>query len=230
MEKIEHVYSAEIKEIVGEPPKWLLKSGGGSLLLLLLLLVALSAFTSYTDKKIIAIQIYREQQAFIISKSLNVQQFLKASGSQVKKGEDIALADHNGVRQTLTAPFIGKLFYDEGALTNPTKKDTLAMLVPSSGVFKFRGEISTEYARLLNDAKSTAFKITPNNQLDKDLEIFGKLISLGPLKANNMLDFTGIIEPSSGIVLDQNYVAVLNLDSKLTLVLDNKTILSRILH
>lgn len=230
MEKIEHVYSAEIKEIVGEPPKWLLKSGGGSLLLLLLLLGALSAFTRYTDKKIIAVQIYREQRAFILSKSLNVQQFLKSSGSQVKKGEDIALTDYNGMKQTLTAPFIGKLFYDDGALTDPTIKDTLAMLVPSKGVFKFRGEISTEYARLLNDAKSTTFKITPNNQLDKDLEIFGKLTSLGPLKANNMLDFTGIIESASGIILDQNYVAILNLDSKLTLVLDNKTILSRILH
>lgn len=230
MDKREHVYSAEIKEIVGEPPKWLLKSGGGSLLLLLLLLGALSAFTRYPDKKIIAVQIYREQNAFILSKNLNVSRFLKASGAQVKKGETIALTDQNGVRQNLTAPFSGKLFYDDGALTNSVKKDTLAMLVPSKGVFKFKGEISTEYARLLNNAKNTAFKIAPNNQVDKDLEVYGKLTALGPLKANNMLDFTGTIEPASGTILDQNYVAILNLDARLTLVLDNKTILSRILH
>jgi hypothetical protein len=230
MDKIEHVYSAEIKEIVGEPPKWLLKSGGGSLLLLLLLLGALSAFTRYPDKKTITVKIYREQNAFILLKSLNVRQFLKTSGAQVKKGEAIAQADHDGIKQIITAPFTGKLFYDDDALTNAIKKDTLAMLVPSKGGFKFKGEISTEYARLLNDAKSSAFKIVPNNQVDKNLELYGKLTALGPLKANNMLDFTGTMAPGSGSILDQNYVAILNLDAQLTLVLDNKTILSRILH
>ena len=83
---------------------------------------------------------------------------------------------------------------------------------------------------MLNDAKSSAFKIVPNNQVDKNLELYGKLTALGPLKANNMLDFTGTMAPGSGSILDQNYVAILNLDAQLTLVLDNKTILSRILH
>ncbi|MBE5317705.1 hypothetical protein IM793_00920 [Pedobacter sp. MR2016-19] len=230
MDKTEHVYSAEIKEIVGEPPKWLLKSGGGSLLLLLLLLGALSAFTRYPDKKIIAVQIYRGQHAFIFSKSSNVKEFLKSSGAPVKKGEAIALADSNGTSKTIRAPFTGKLFYDEGALTSTAKTDTLAMLVPSNGVFKFKGEISTEYARLLSNAQGTAFKIEPNNQVAKGLEIYGKLTALGPLKANNMLDFTGTIEAASGTILDQNYVAILNLDAKLTLVLENKTVLARILH
>ncbi|GGH13536.1 hypothetical protein [Pedobacter zeae] len=230
MDKTEHIYSAEIKEIVGEPPKWLLKSGGGSLLLLLLLLLALSAFTHYPDKKAIAINIYREQNPLILSKSLNVCRFLKTSGAQAKKGEAIALADRDGIKQIITAPFTGKLFYADGALTETHKKDTLAMLVPSKGGFKFKGQISSEYARLLNDSKNTAFKITPNNLLGDDLELYGKLTTLGPLKTNNMFDFTGTIEPASGNILDQKYVAVLNLDARLTLVLENKTILSRILN
>jgi len=230
MDKIEHVYSAEIKEIVGEPPKWLLKSGGGSLLLLLLLLVALSAFTHYPDKKAITVNIYREQNPLILSKSLNVYRFLKASGATAKKGEAIALTDHDGIKQIITAPFAGKLFYDDGALTETHKKDTLAMLVPSKGGFKFKGQISSEYARLLNDSKNTVFKITPDNQLGDDLELYGKLTTLGPLKANNMFDFTGTIEPASGSILDENYVAILNLDARLTLILDNKTILARILY
>ncbi|MBO9673517.1 MAG: hypothetical protein J7577_08735 [Sphingobacteriaceae bacterium] len=230
MDKIEHVYSAEIKEIVGEPPKWLLKSGGGSLLLLLLLLVALSAFTHYPDKKAIAVKIYREQNAVVLLKSLNICQFSKTSGATAKKGDAIALTDVDGIKQIITAPFTGKLFYDDGALTETVKKDTLAMFVPSNGGFKFKGQISSEYARLLNDSKSTVFKITPNNQLGDDLELYGKLNTLGPLKANNMFDFTGTITPASGSVLDLNYVAILNLDARLTLVLDNKTILSRILN
>ncbi|MEH3113742.1 hypothetical protein [Pedobacter terrae] len=230
MDKIEHVYSAEIKEIVGEPPKWLLKSGGGSLLLLLLLLVALSAFTHYPDKKAVMVKIYREQNAVVLLKSLNIHQFLKASGATAKKGEVIALAYRGGSKQIITAPFTGKLFYDDAALTETGKKDTVAMFVPSKGGFKFKGQISSEYARLLNDSKNTVFKIIPNNQLGDDLELYGKLTTLGPLKANNMFNFTGTIVPASGSLLDQNYVAILNLDAQLTLILDNKTILSRILY
>ncbi|MFD2284985.1 hypothetical protein GJU39_17435 [Pedobacter petrophilus] len=230
MDKKAHIYSAEIKEIVGEPPKWLLKSGGGSLLLLLFMLGGLSAFTRYPEKEIIPVHIYRGQNAFIISKKYCVKKFLKASGTQVKKGEAIAQADSKALNQTITAPFAGKLFYDEDALTNPSKPDTLALLVSSEGPFKFKGKIGTEYAHLLTTAKATSFKIAINNQVVKDLALYGKLNGFGPLKSGNTLAFTGTIEPASGKIIDDNYLAIQNLEGKLTLILDNKTILSRILN
>ncbi|WP_158797080.1 hypothetical protein [Pedobacter sp. L105] len=230
MENQEHQYSAEINEIVGQPPKWLLKSGGSSLLLLLLILLALSAFTSYSDKHVIPVIIFREKTIFPITGNMSVIRFLKASGEQVKKGDPIALTKQNNNSQMINAPFTGKIFYDRDALKNRHPADTLAMLVPSNGVFGFKGDVGLDYARFLSIHKGTVFTIIPDDQIENNRNIIGKITSFGLPKANNILGFSGIIEPQSGKSLEETYLSILTIKGKLVLNLDDKTILRHIFN
>jgi hypothetical protein len=224
------IYSAEITEIIGTPPRWIMRAGGGVLLLLLLGFVGLSASISIPEQTALRLRLNGTIQPYFLRQGPTSAQPVVAAGQLVRQGQ---LLLHHPLDPAADerAPFTGTVFYED--LARPARRagDTLGLLAPLTNTYRFSGRISVGRIReLQTHAANLQVEVPLNDQADGSLLLNGRLSYINPVVHQGTVTYHGQLDSLSSVALARHFTAITTLEGALLLRQHSRPILRRLLN
>jgi hypothetical protein len=216
------LYSAEMTEIIGSPPRWLLRAGSGLLLLFLLLALGVTSVVSIPEQRQFAVRLRGATPPYYLVRGQGPVRLLAVSGQVVRQGQPVALHAADSLR----APFAGTLFYEEltGAATTPA--DTLGVLVPVANAYRVSGQLAVEWLPELRQQAHLA--ITVPLSRGGTLALQGRIRYVNPSVHRGQVSFAAQLDAPSNAALRHQFGNITDLDGAILLSRRNQPILLRI--
>jgi len=219
------VYSADIAEIIGTPPRWIMRSGGGLLLLLLLAFAGLAARVSIPEQNSLPVRVSGLTQPHYLLQRPGGAQLLVAAGQRVQLGQPLGSAADE------RAPFAGTVFYAAPTGVVRSVGDTLGLVVPLINTYRFSGQLVVEQLPELHaHAEALQVQVPLPGQADGQLLLRGRLSYLDPVVRGGTVRYNGQLDSSSSAAVAQHFAAITSLEGTLLLRQRPQPILQRLLH
>ncbi len=219
------LYSAEITEIIGTPPRWIMRAGGGLLLGGLLALAALASTVPLPEQNTAPLLIRGTVPPYYLRQTTDQLRPVVASGQVVQQGQLLA----QGLRdpqQQVRAPFAGVLFYDASAAR---AGDTLGLLTPLATTYRFSGQVALGQVPALRRLSALQIEVPLDDHLGS-LTLRGHLAYLRPDVHGGLVGFAGQLDSASSLVLGRRAAALATLPGQLLLSSPGKPLTQRLLQ
>lgn len=222
------IYSAEISEIIGTPPRWIMRVGGGLLLLSLVAGVALASVVEVPEQHHAAVRISGTTAPYYLRQPAGGLRLLVTSGRPVRKGQPLAqgLADSS---LSISAPFEGA-FYTEvhPQLPEPATGDTLGVLVPAATAYRFTGRVAPEQLRELRSHGRQLLRVPLNQQATSHLLLHGQLQYINPVVRDGQVTYVGQLDSASTVRLARQFAGLSSLEGTLLVSSTHQPVLQRL--
>ncbi|RSK37524.1 hypothetical protein [Hymenobacter metallilatus] len=218
------LYSAEISEIIGTPPRWMMRVGSGLLLLALVAGVALASVVEVPEQHHAAVRISGITAPYYLRQSAGGLRLLVASGQPVQQGQRLAgsLQDSS---LAIRAPFRGT-FYAE--VPGQTANDTLGVLVPAATAYRFTGRVAPEQLRELRSHGRQQLQVALDEQADSHLLLHGQLHYINPVVRNGQVTYVGRLDSASNAQVARQFAGLNSLEGTLLVSSTHKPVLQRL--
>ena len=225
------MYSAEITEIIGTPPRWILRAGGGLLLAVLLVVGTLASTIRTAEQHPSAVRIVGVTQPYYLRQpATGGLRPLVASGQVVAQGQRLALGTDSATRPVL-APFKGTVHYDEQALAGGARPgDTLALLVPLATTYRFSGQVPLSQVAALRQSQLLQIQVPLDGRLGNGLALHGRVRYLSPVVHAGLVRYSGQLDGPSEVALGQQAATITDLRGTLLVRGASRPVLQRLLH
>jgi len=224
------IYSAEITEIIGTPPRWIMRAGGGLLLVLLLGFVGLSASVTIPEQTLLPVRLSGTTQPYYLRQGPTGGQLVVAAGQLVRQGQPLLHHPLNSAADE-RAPFTGTVFYEDPTRVSRRAGDTLGLLAPLNNTYRFSGQISVGHIRELRaHAATLQVEVPLNDQADGSLLLNGRLSYINPVVRQGTVTYHGQLDSLSSVALAQHFTALTTLEGALLLRQHSRPILRRLLN
>lgn len=220
------LYSAEITEIIGTPPRWILRAGGGLLLLALVVLVGLAATIRLPEPNRSALRISSSVPPYYLRQG--AQTPVAAAGQLIRRGQPLAISTPDSA--PVAAPFTGRLLLLPAAEAATQTGDTLGVLLPANNAYQFSGRIDLGHLRELQRLGSLPIEVPLDDQADNSLRLRGHLRYLSPEVRGGTVAYVGQLDSASSTTLARHFTGLTNLEGCLLLRSHSAPILQRLLQ
>lgn len=222
-------YSADIAEIIGTPPRWIMRSGGGLLLLLLLAFAGLAAKVSIPEQNALPVRLSGLTQPYYLLQRPGGAQPLVAAGQRVQPGQPLLAPPPGAAAER--APFAGTVFYAGPTGVARSVGDTLGLVAPLTNAYRFSGQLLVEYLPALHaHADALQVQVPLPGQADGQLLLRGRLSYLDPVVRGGTVRYNGQLDSASSAALAQHFTAITSLEGNLLLRQPPQPILQRLLR
>jgi len=220
------IYSAEITEIIGTPPRWIMRVGSGLLLLLLLVFIGLSNSIAIPETSYSNITIRAATQPYYVTQAM-ASRVVVAPGQVVEQGQPLARSAAD-TAICLRAPFRGTIFYEGPTKAQPG--DTLAVLVPLATTYGFSGKVAVSQLSQLQHRGEVELAVPLADRSESSLSLKGRLSYVNPVVHNGTATYKGHLDSASAAVLAHQLAFATSLDGTLLVSRRHQTLLNRIFN
>ncbi|HEX8328336.1 MAG TPA: hypothetical protein VF629_12400 [Hymenobacter sp.] len=222
------LYSAEITEIIGTPPRWIMRVGGGLLLGLVLGFGALAASISIPEQNVLAVRLRNATPPYYLRPGLANGQPAVPAGQVVRRGQPLLHYPLNPAADE-RAPFTGTLLYEDLAAGSRRAGDTLGLLVPLATAYRFSGRLAVGRLPELRAAGELRLEVPLAGRTTSLLALRGHLTYLDPAVHEGTVTYNGQLDSLSGVALARHFTGLTALDGTLLLPQPARPILQRLL-
>jgi hypothetical protein len=219
------LYSAEITEIIGTPPRWIMRAGGGLLLGGLLGLAALASTVRLPEQSTAPLLIRGTVPPYYLRQTAGLLRPAVASGQVVQQGQLLAQGRLDPGQQ-VRAPFTGILFYDAGAAH---AGDTLGLLTPLANTYRFSGQVALGRVPALRSLPALQIEVPLDDHLGS-LTLRGHLAYIRPDVRGGLVGFAGQLDSLSSLTRGRRAAALATLPGQLLLSSPGKPLAQRLLQ
>lgn len=185
------LYSAEITEIIGTPPRWILRVGGGLLLALVLGFGALAASVSIPEQSPAPVRLRGAIQPYYLRQSTTNGRLVVAAGQVVRQGQVLRHTTLDSAADE-RAPFAGTIFYEESAASTAHPGDTLGLLAPLANTYRFSGRLAVgRLPELRAQAGTLRLEVPLEARNASSLVLSGRLTYLDPVVRHSTVTYNG---------------------------------------
>ena len=224
------LYSAEIAEIIGTPPRWIMRAGGGLLLALVLGFGGLAASISIPKQSTAPVRLRAATQPYYLRQSAASGPLVVAAGQVVRQGQ-VLRHSASGSAADERAPFTGTLFGEVPTAGAAHPGDTLGLLAPLANTYRFSGRLAVDRLPELR-AQAHALRLeVPFETADaSSLLLTGQLTYLDPVVRQGNVTYNGQLDAHSSAALARHFAALSTLDGTLLLRQPARPVLQRLLN
>ncbi len=224
------LYSAEIAEIIGTPPRWILRAGGGLLLALVLGFGGLAASISIPKPSTALVRLRAVTPPYYLRQDAARGPLLVAAGQAVRPGQVLRHAAANPAADE-RAPFAGTLFYNAPGPGAGQPGDTLGLLAPLATAYRFSGRLAVGHLPELRAQAGDLRLEVPLETADaSSLVLTGQLTYLDPVVHQGAVTYHGQLDARSSAALARHFTALTSLDGTLLLRQPARPVLQRLLN
>lgn len=224
------LYSAEITEIIGTPPRWILRAGGGLLLVVLLVVGTLASTVRIAEQHASPLRITGVTRPYYLRQpAAGGLRTLVASGQVVAQGQLLAQRPLDPASQ-VPAPFGGTVYYEDLAGAPARPDDTLAMLVPLANTYRFSGKVALAQVPELRRSQLLQIQVPLDSRLSSSLTLHGHLHYLNPVVHDGQVSYSGQLDSLSEVALSQQAATITDLRGTLFVRSPSRPVLQRLLH
>lgn len=224
------LYSAEITEIIGTPPRWILRAGGGLLLALVLGFGTLAASVSIPEQSPAPVRLRGVIQPYYLRQSTTNNRLVVAAGQTVRQNQ-VLRHSTLGSAADERAPFAGTVFYEVSAASTAHPGDTLGLLAPLVNTYRFSGRLAVgRLPELRAQAGTLCLEVPLEARNASSLVLSGRLTYLDPVVRRGTVTYNGQLDRRSSAALTQHFAAFTTLDGTLLLRQPAQPILQRLLN
>ncbi|OGX90170.1 hypothetical protein [Hymenobacter coccineus] len=217
------LYSAEITEIIGTPPWWIIRAGGGVLLVVFVACLSLASVVQVPEQSNAPVFISGTTSPYYVRQIAGGARPAAASGQIVELGQLLVrgpLDDASGIR----APFAGRLRLQRlPAAASPG--DTIGLLVPLRNAYRFNGVLDLAQASTLSNDQALTIRVTMSDHPDSYLSLSGYLGYVSPVVRQGHVACVGQLDSLSNVLLARYSSAITNLEGTLLLTSKRKPLL-----
>lgn len=218
------IYSAEISEIIGTPPRWIMRVGSGLLLLALVAGVALASVVKVPEQHHAAVRISGTTAPYYLRQSAGALRLLVVAGQPVMQGQRLAVSrTDSGL--AIQAPFRGT-FYAE--VPGQVDSDTLGVLVPAATAYRFTGRVAPAQLRELRRHGRQQLQVALDEQADSHLLLHGQLQYINPVVRNGQVTYVGRLDSASNALVARQFTGLNSLEGTLLVSSTHKPVLQRL--
>ncbi len=222
------MYSAEITDIIGTPPRWIVRAGGGLLLALLLGAVAVAGGLRLPQRHGYPVLLRGAVAPYYLRQTAEQLQPALATG-RVEQGRYLARTGRADTPGAVRAPFAGRFFAAGLAAAATRPGDTLGLLVPLANTFRFSGRMALEQLAGLRQAGTFTIEVPLAGRADRPLVLRGRLSYLDPTVRGGLATYQGHLDSLSNVALARQLPAITQLTGTLLLSSPPQTVLHRLL-
>jgi hypothetical protein len=223
------LYSAEIAEIIGTPPRWILRVGGGLLLALVLGFGGLAASISIPQQNAAPVRLRGQVQPYYLRQGAASGLPVVAAGQLVRQGQ-VLRHSALGPAADERAPFAGTLFYEAPA-AGAHPGDTLGLLAPLANTYRFSGQLPVgRLPELRLQARALRLEVPLETPDASSLVLTGQLTYLDPVVRHGTITYNGQLDGPSSAALARHFAALTTLDGSLLLRQPTRPVLQRLLN
>lgn len=224
------LYSAEIAEIIGTPPRWLLRVGGGLLLALVLGFGGLAASISIPQQNAAPVRLRGLVQPYYLRQATASGVPVVAAGQVVRQGQ-VLRHSALGPAADERAPFAGTLFYEAPTAGTAHPGDTLGLLAPLANTYRFSGQLPVgRLPELRLQARALRLEVPLESADASSLVLTGLLTYLDPVVRHGTITYNGQLDGPSSAALARHFAALTTLDGTLLLRQPTRPVLQRLLN
>jgi hypothetical protein len=224
------LYSAEIAEIIGTPPRWILRAGGGLLLALVLGFGGLAASISIPKQSTAPVRLRAATPPYYLRQDAAHGPLLVAAGQAVRPGQVLRHAAP-GAATDERAPFAGTLFYEAPTSGAAQPGDTLGLLAPLATAYRFSGRLAVGcLPELRAQARALRLEVPFETADASSLVLTGQLTYLDPVVRQGAVTYNGQLDARSSAALARHFAALTTLDGNLLLPQPARPVLQRLLN
>jgi hypothetical protein len=224
------LYSAEITEIIGTPPRWILRAGGGLLLALVLGFGGLAASISLPNNSPAPVRLRGTMQPYYLRQGGAGGPLVVAAGQVVRQGQ-VLRHSALGPAADERAPFTGTLFYEVPAPGTAHPGDTLGLLAPLANTYRFSGRLPVgRLPELRTQARTLRLEVPLETADASSLVLTGQLTYLDPVVRHGTVTYNGQLDSRSSAALARHFAALTTLDGTLLLRQPARPVLQRLLN
>lgn len=227
------LYSAEITDIIGTPPRWIVRAGGGLLLALLLGAVAVAGGLRLPKHHGYLVRLRGAVAPYYLRQTAGRLQPAVATGRVARQGRCLARAgraDRADTAGAVRAPFAGTFFAAGLAEAAIQPGDTLGLLVPLANTFRFSGRMALEQLAGLRQAGTLTIEVPLAGHADRPLVLHGQLSYLDPTVRGGLATYQGHLDSASNVALARQLPAITQLTGTLLISSTPQTVLHRLLR
>lgn len=221
------LYSAEITELIGTPPRWIMRAGSGLLLGALVTVVCIASVLRIPDQSVTPLVIRGTTQPYYLVQTASGQRRLVASSKLVRRGQPLMCPGLNPDTATVRAPFAGTFYADGPAGAGRGAGDTLGLLVPLTNAYRFSGQLKLERVAELRRGKGLRIQVPLAGQFGS-LVLQGTLGYLKPTVRSGRVAYVGYLDSLSSATLTRRLAPITYLEGRLLLSSNQKPILRRL--
>ena len=224
------LYSAEIAEIIGTPPRWILRVGGGLLLALVLGFGGLAASISIPRQNAAPVHLRGAVAPYYLRQQAASGPVVVAAGQMVRQGQ-VLRRSALGPAADERAPFAGTLFYEAMAPGTARPGDTLGLLAPLANTYRFSGQLAVaRLPELRAQARALRLEVPFESADASALVLTGQLTYLDPVVRHGAITYNGQLDGPSSAALARHFAALTTLDGTLLLHQPDRPVLQRLLR
>lgn len=224
------LYSAEITDIIGTPPRWIVRAGGGLLLALLLGAVAVAGGLRLPEHHGYQVLLRGAVAPYYLRQTAGRLQPALATGRVARQGRCLARAGRADTTGAVRAPFAGTFFAAGLAEAATRPGDTLGLLVPLANTFRFSGRMALEQLAGLRQAGTLTIEVPLAGHADRPLVLHGQLSYLDPTVRGGLATYQGHLDSASNVALARQLPAITQLTGTLLISSTPQTVLHRLLR
>ena len=221
------LYSAEITDIIGTPPRWIARVGSGLLLALLLGVVTVAGGLRLPERHSYPVLLRGAVAPYYLRQTAGHLQLALVMG-RVGPGRYLARAGRADTVGAVRAPFAGT-FFAAGLAAATRPGDTLGLLVPLANTFRFSGRMAMEQLAGLRRAGTLIIEVPLAGRVDQTLVLYGRLSYLDPTVHGGLATYQGYLDSVSNVALARQLPALTQLTGTLLLSSPPQTVLHRLL-
>ena len=223
------LYSAEITEIIGTPPRWIMRVGGGLLLGLVLGFGTLAASISIPEQNVIAVRLRSTTPPYYLRQGMAGVRPAVPTGRVVREGQPLLHYPLNPAADEC-APFTGTLLYEDLAASPRHAGDTLGLLAPLTNTYRFSGRLAVgRLPELRAAAGGLHLEVPLDGRTTSLLALRGHLTYLDPVVHQGTVTYNGQLDSLSSVALARHFSDLTALDGTLLLPQPSRPILRRLL-
>ena len=224
------LYSAEITDIIGTPPRWIVRAGGGLLLALLLGAVAVAGGLRLPERHGYPVLLKGALAPYYLRQTTSRLQPALVTGRVAQLGGYLALAGRGDTSGAVRAPFAGTFFAAGLAEAATQPGDTLGLLVPLANTYRFSGRMALEQLAGLRRTGTFTIEVPLAGHADQPLVLHGQLGYLDPTMRGGVASYQGHLDSISNVALARQLPAITQLTGTLLTSSAPQTVLHRLLR
>lgn len=223
------LYSAEITEIIGTPPRWIIRTGGGLLLLVFLGFIALGTVIRLPEHSSSPVRLSGTTKPFYLTQATGPARPVVASGQRVARGQLLLGAGPDTLGR-VRAPFAGTLLLAGPAAGALSPGDTLGVLLPLHNTYRFSGRVELGRAGSLARRPTLPIQVALGDRPEGALVLQGRLGYLNPIVRHGQVAYVGQLDSLSNLLLARELAAVTEVDGTLLLRGTRQPMLQSLFH